>query len=1225
MHICENCNSTQCVCQINCASESSEIYFNNTVESENLPNICTCTSTITTFKVNESQPANNNKQLENISASDSEHLDKLSAEEDNIDILTRNSSIDINELQTEEGSGNIKSNSSSSNSSTDKKSLHFASLNVCGLRRKVLFPDFADLINKYDLFCVCETKLDKYDDINLPGYVFLSQCRKQKYIRKSGGIGVFVKQSLSSLVSFVESDSDYVLWLSISKKAYNTDEDIIVGAIYIPPNDSRFYNPVEMEQFNVETTNMCVSNKYVLLMGDFNARTYNKQDFLDEDEFFRHQFDYDKDMIDHFQNSTVLNQFGLTKIRTSQDKTVNNEGNMLIDTCKSNNLFILNGRCGSDKNVGAMTFRNQSIIDYSIVSHQALQFVKMFKISELDPLFSDGHSLLSTTLSFSQMLAPCRNKENQKRKTKPKLPEDKKLLFVQNIDLSKVTVLHNVIIDACNNLNSVNLDKINNICYHFSEIFSESAHLCINNSSSSSKVKTGKKIWFGTQCEKARKQYHLAKSKHSKNPSAVTKINLSKASKTYKKKMNYFVNKHNKSTQKKLRNLKNKNPKDYWKIINSIDTKKTDSNIELDTLYTFFKDINKQLDSDNDSCDNDIHISIEDNDEVLNSPITDSEILKCIKSLKNNKACANDEIINEYIKSTSHIMLPLYTSFFNLIFETGTLPESWLEGIIKPIYKKKGDPLQPENYRPITILSCFGKLFTAVLNLRLNNFLAEHDVLAENQAGFRAGYSTNDHIFVLHALIEIFKVKKKKLFCSFIDFSKAFDSVWRVGLWSKLLKNNINGKFFHIVFNMYQGIKSCVSFSGSQSSFFPCLRGVRQGENLSPVLFALFLNDLEDFMHSNSCTGVDLEFVSDTIYIYLKLFILLYADDTVIFGVDETSFQKNLDIFYEYAKMWKLDINYDKTKILVFGTRNDDRFHFKIGNNEISICKEFKYLGVVFTKSRSFNKTKKHNYDQAKKAMHLLYKRIRKLNLPLDLQLQLFEHTVLPIALYGCEIWAYENTKIIEKLQNEFLRYITNSKKSTPAYMLHAELGCKAIDVKIKTRMIGFWLNIVNGKATKLSKMLYNFLLEEYDSGIYQHKWIHCIKDILTSVGRIDLLHRETIESPKLIKTQISKTLSDLYIQEWDTKVISSSKGKTYSVFKNDINFENYLIKLNKKHWSTLLKFRLSNHRLPVETGRRDNIPLEERKCNLCEKNDIGDEFHYLFVCSHFNSDRKQF
>ena len=111
-----------------------------------------------------------------------------------------------------------------------------------------------------------------------------------------------------------------------------------------------------------------------------------------------------------------------------------------------------------------------------------------------------------------------------------------------------------------------------------------------------------------------------------------------------------------------------------------------------------------------------------------------------------------------------------------------------------------------------------------------------------------------------------------------------------------------------------------------------------------------------------------------------------------------------------------------------------------------------------------FCKAKNHNYDQAKKAMHLLYKRIRNLNLPIDLQLQPFEQTVLPIALYGCEIWAYENTNNIEKLQNEFLRYITNSKKSTPAYMLHAELGCKAVHVKIKTRMIGVWLNIVNGK-----------------------------------------------------------------------------------------------------------------------------------------------------------------
>ena len=99
---------------------------------------------------------------------------------------------------------------------------------------------------------------------------------------------------------------------------------------------------------------------------------------------------------------------------------------------------------------------------------------------------------------------------------------------------------------------------------------------------------------------------------------------------------------------------------------------------------------------------------------------------------------------------------------------------------------------------------------------------------------------------------------------------------------------------------------------------------------------------------------------------------MLYADDTVIFGTDEVSFQNNLNAFFEYLQIWKLDINFDKTKILVFGTCNDDRFNFKLGENTIAVCNDFKYLGVVFTKSRSFHKAREHNVDQARKALHLL-------------------------------------------------------------------------------------------------------------------------------------------------------------------------------------------------------------------------------------------------------------
>ena len=145
---------------------------------------------------------------------------------------------------------------------------------------------------------------------------------------------------------------------------------------------------------------------------------------------------------------------------------------------------------------------------------------------------------------------------------------------------------------------------------------------------------------------------------------------------------------------------------------------------------------------------------------------------------------------------------------------------------------------------------------------------------------------------------------------------------------------------------------------------------------------------------------------------------MLYADGTVIFGTDKVSFQNNLNAFFEYSQIWKLDINFDKTKILVFGTRNDDRFNFKLGENTIAICNDFKYLRVVFTKSRSFYKARKHNVDQARKALHLLYKRARNLNLPLDLQMHLFDHTILPIALYSCEVWGFENIQLIENLHN---------------------------------------------------------------------------------------------------------------------------------------------------------------------------------------------------------------
>ena len=134
------------------------------------------------------------------------------------------------------------------------------------------------------------------------------------------------------------------------------------------------------------------------------------------------------------------------------------------------------------------------------------------------------------------------------------------------------------------------------------------------------------------------------------------------------------------------------------------------------------------------------------------------------------------------------------------------------------------------------MLSCLGKLFTAVLNERLNSYLEDNDMLGDEQAGFRNGHSTLDHIFVLHSLIDLHLSRKERVYCAFIDYKKAFDLVDRSSLWSKLLKNNVDGNFFKVINHMYNQAKSCVISGSDKSELFNCNIGrIRPFCNIGPL------------------------------------------------------------------------------------------------------------------------------------------------------------------------------------------------------------------------------------------------------------------------------------------------------------------------------------------------------------------------------------------------------
>ena len=115
------------------------------------------------------------------------------------------------------------------------------------------------------------------------------------------------------------------------------------------------------------------------------------------------------------------------------------------------------------------------------------------------------------------------------------------------------------------------------------------------------------------------------------------------------------------------------------------------------------------------------------------------------------------------------------------------------------------------------------------------------NLLCEEQAGFRKGYSTIDHIFNLKCLVDLYLHRKKKqLFCAFIDYRKAFDSVNRIALWQKLIQQNINGKMLRVIHSMYNNAKSCVRQNSKLSNYFFTNVGVRQGENFLPYCFHYF-------------------------------------------------------------------------------------------------------------------------------------------------------------------------------------------------------------------------------------------------------------------------------------------------------------------------------------------------------------------------------------------------
>ena len=245
---------------------------------------------------------------------------------------------------------------------------------------------------------------------------------------------------------------------------------------------------------------------------------------------------------------------------------------------------------------------------------------------------------------------------------------------------------------------------------------------------------------------------------------------------------------------------------------------------------------------------------------LLNCGISFDEVSVAIDNSKLGKAFLL--VPNEALKN--HQAKLLLHKLFNICFKTGLSPSDWLKSDLKPLFKGGNkDPRTPLDHRPICIMSCIAKVYSHVLNTRLQRHLETNNLLSDTQNGFRAGRSCIDHIFSLVTILRNRKLKGEQTFLCFVDFRRAFDSVNHVLLFHALSSQfNIVGPFYFSLLSLYRDPQTRVILTSPNSSdktdYFKCPLGVKQGDSLSPTMFAIFVHSLTVELEKSGL-GVKLE------------------------------------------------------------------------------------------------------------------------------------------------------------------------------------------------------------------------------------------------------------------------------------------------------------------------------------------------------------------------------
>ena len=423
-----------------------------------------------------------------------------------------------------------------------------------------------------------------------------------------------------------------------------------------------------------------------------------------------------------------------------------------------------------------------------------------------------------------------------------------------------------------------------------------------------------------------------------------------------------------------------------------------------------------------------------------------AEVKRLIKEIDINKSSATNGISSRVFKSAFQILSDKLTKLFNNSFSSGIFPSDWKVATIIPL-PKDGDPFDVSNLRPVSLLPLPGKLIEKIVYNRLYSFFETNTALDDRQGGFRSGHSTINT--VANFTEDIYQAINNRMFtvATFIDLQKAFDTVDHVILLMKLEKLGIKGFPHQWLTSYFHNRMQATLTNGVTSDLLQVQCGVPQGSILGSLMFLVYINDMGRVFQNSR--------------------FYLYADDTVVYSVDEDprtaviKVQEDVNKLYSWCLSNKLTINVKKTKAVIFGMGNRikrlDPPVIKLGSNEIEYVQSYKYLGLTLDQSLTFNK---HLNNVIRTASHKTYQLSKIRNyINEETSIRLYKTMILPYMDYGDIIYDAASLKQLNKLQkiqNHCLRIGNKSQPTATVYDLHSRYKVGYLEYRRQAHLKNF-------------------------------------------------------------------------------------------------------------------------------------------------------------------------